>query len=94
MTGGQFDEETYANLMLGYVQLTDPEKIVGGSDLSPSEDIVSAFTAAPYDKVKRVVAGVSAAGGGFWRSPVTVAVWWSSWQTCRRTRSRCVSRWF
>lgn len=64
MTGGQFDEETYANLMLGYVQLTDPEKIVGGSDLSPSEDIVSAFTAAPYDKVKRVVAGVSAAAGG------------------------------
>ena len=66
MTSGQFDDEAYESLMEGYVHLTDPEKIVGGADLSPGQEIVAAFTAAPFDKVKRVIAGVCARDGGSW----------------------------
>ena len=66
MTVGQFDEETYASLMEGYTHLTDPEKIVGGAELSPSQDILSAFTAAPRSAVKRVIAGICARDAGSW----------------------------
>jgi len=55
---GQFDASRYASLMEGYAYLTDPEKVVGGADLSPSREIISAYCSAPSDKVKKVVIGV------------------------------------
>ncbi len=66
MTVGQFDEETYASLMEGYTYLTDPDKIVGGAELSPSQDIISAFTDAPRSAVKRVIVGICARDAGSW----------------------------
>ncbi len=66
MTVGQFDEETYVSLMEGYTHLTDPEKIVGGAELSPSQDILSAFTAAPHSAVKRVIAGICGRDAESW----------------------------
>ena len=66
MTCGQFDDETYASLLEGYMYLTDPEKVVGGADLSPSQEILTAFTAAPHEKVKRVISGICARDSGSW----------------------------
>lgn len=55
---GQFDASRYASLMDGYAYLTDPEKVVGGAELSPSQEVISAYCSAPNDKVKKVVVGV------------------------------------
>lgn len=55
---GHFDSSRYASLMEGYSILTDASKIIGAAEVSPAQEIIAAFTAAPLEKVKKVVLGI------------------------------------
>lgn len=54
----QFDAVRYSSLLEGYSYITDSSRVVGGGELSPTQEIISAYTSSPYAKVKKVIAGV------------------------------------
>eukprot|EP00889_Picochlorum_renovo_P003598 jgi/Picre1/30628/NNA_005989.t1 len=52
----QFDAVRYSSLLEGYSYITDSSRVVGGGELSPTQEIISAYTSSPYAKVKKVIA--------------------------------------
>lgn len=54
----QFDAVRYSSLLEGYSYITDTSRVVGGGELSATQEIISAYTSSPYAKVKKVIASV------------------------------------